>query len=112
MSKRAAETKRDAAWKFLKQLGSEETYVLAAQYGRGLPPRTSLATHAIYRSSPELEFQARYAVEAGRGDPPIEEWQFYVDLLSRTVQAAVMRTRPVAELLRDAQREYDARLRR
>jgi len=112
MSKRAAETKRDAAWAFLRQLGSEETYVLAAQYQRGLPPRTSLVNHPIYRSSPELEFQAKYAVEAGRGDPPIEEWQFYVDLLSRTVQAAVLRVRPVADLLRDAQREYDARVKR
>ncbi|MGH7321160.1 MAG: extracellular solute-binding protein [Candidatus Rokuibacteriota bacterium] len=112
MSKQAAATKKEAAWSFLKQLGSEETYVLAAQYQRGLPPRTSLGGHPIYRSSPELEFQAKYVVEAGRPDPPIEEWQFYVDLMSRTVQAAVLRIRPVPDLLRDAQREYDARVKR
>lgn len=112
MSKRAGETKPEAAWAFLKQFGSEETFLLAAEHQKGLPTRKSVAGNPIYKSSPEFEFQAKYVVEAGRADPYIEEWEAWVDIVSRTVQAAVLRLGKVDELLKNAQREYDARLKR
>jgi ABC-type glycerol-3-phosphate transport system substrate-binding protein len=112
MSKRAGETKAEAAWAFLKQFGSEETFVLAAEHQKGLPTRKSVSRNPIYKSSPELEFLAKYVVEAGRADPYIEEWEAWVDIISRTVQAAVLRLGKVDDLLKNAQREYDARLKR
>jgi ABC-type glycerol-3-phosphate transport system substrate-binding protein len=112
MSKRAGETKPEAAWAFLNQFASEETFVLAAEFQKGLPTRKSVANHPIYKSSPEFEFQAKYVVEAGRADPFIEEWEAWGDIISRTAQAAVLRLGKVEDLLKNAQREYDARLKR
>lgn len=112
MSKRAGETKADVAWAFLNEFASPETFVLAAEHQKGLPTRKSVANHPIFKSSPEFEFQAKYVVEAGRADPFLEEWEAWGDIMARTVQAAVLRLGKVDDLLKNAQREYDARLKR
>jgi len=112
MSKRAADTKPGPAWALLKQLGSEETFALAAEYQKALSPRRSMGQSPIYRSSPEFAFQARYAAEAGRTDPQIEEWDAWAGILSRTVQAAVMRSGKLDDLVKAAQHDYESHLKR
>jgi len=112
MSKRAGETKPEAAWAFLEEFASPETFLLAAEFQKGLPTRRSVAEHPIYRSDPTLAFLADYVVEAGRADPYIEEFEAWSDILARTVEGAVLKLGSVEDLLANAQREYDARLSR
>ena len=112
MSTRAAEAKPGPAWALLKQLGSEETFALAAEHQKAVSPRRSMGQSPIYRSSPEFALQARYAAEVGRARPPIDEWEAWTDVLARTVQTAVLRTGKVEDLLPVAQRDYEGRLKR
>lgn len=112
MSKRAGETKPEAAWAFLEEFASPETFLLAAEFQKGLPTRSSVAEHPIYQNDPTLAFLADYVVEAGRADPYIQEFNAWSDILARTVEGAVLELGSVEDLLANAQREYNARLTR
>jgi multiple sugar transport system substrate-binding protein len=112
MSENAGETKPQAAWAFLEEFAAPETFLLSAEYQKGLPTRRSVAEDEIYRSDPTLTFLADYVVDAGRADPYIEEFEAWADILARTVEGAVLGLGKPDELLSNAQREYDARLSR
>jgi len=112
MSKNAGETKPEAAFAFLEEFASPETFLLSAEYQKGLPTRRSVAENEIYQSDPTLAFLADYVVDAGRADPYIEEFEAWADILARTVEGAVLGLGSVDELLANAQLEYDARLAR
>ncbi|MGE5605789.1 MAG: ABC transporter substrate-binding protein [Bacteroidota bacterium] len=102
--------KREAAWEFLKSLMSKEAYIGMAKYQRGLSPRISVSKDPIFSQSEDMRFLSDYSIVATRFDEEIIEWDYWADTVARTVQAAVLKLRPIDELLKNAQREYDARI--
>ena len=99
--------KREACWLFLKEIVSDESYLLMAEHQRGLPARKSISDHPIFQSDKVFEFQAEYTAKAGRADPEIDGWELWKDIVSKTIQSAVLGLDTVDNLLENAQKEYD-----
>jgi len=102
--------KLQAAWKVLESLVSEFAFVQMAKYQNGLPVRESVLGNPIFENNPIIKFLSDYAVEAGRYDPEIAEWNFWGDTIARMVEATVLDLKPIDELMKEAQDEYNARV--